>query len=254
MIRRINYTGRQRLNRDDVKIVLHEDIGKPAKFDAIFRFQPHDLPDDATVFVEAYRQTFLMRFDFGTVSKLEAPSNRSLTEFETPDGLLFRIKITSQSPQRGRLLAEADRIPFRRADEVEQDRVPLLPVVPQDLGAEITRVDFADEPRLLINSTLGDFRSLARSPVFMSLVYPQAFREILTRILRIDNYREVDDPNNWRSNWLRYSMMLPGIAAPPEEDDETLTENWIDDVVSAFCKKTEMLERFRSYWTKEQAE
>src|SRR3989442_1117841 len=96
MIRRINYTGRRRISRDDVKIVLYESNGSPAKFDAKLELASYGLPDDAIIFVEAYRQTFLMRFNFGTVSKIEQPSDHFLAEFESPEGILFRVKVTSQ--------------------------------------------------------------------------------------------------------------------------------------------------------------
>src|SRR6266571_2707793 len=105
MIRRINYTGRRRINREDVKIVIYDGNGGPAKFDARLELSSYSLPPDAIVFVEAYRQTFLMRFNFGSISRIELPSDRFLTEFESPEGILFRVKVTSKSPEQGKLLA-----------------------------------------------------------------------------------------------------------------------------------------------------
>jgi hypothetical protein len=254
MIRRINYTGRQRISRDDVKIVVYEKSGSSACFEAKLDLASYDLPADAIVFVEAYRQTFLMRFDFGTCLEIEPPSERFLTEFESTEGILFRVKATSQSPEQGKLLAEADRIPFRRAEEEDEERVPLLPVRSEDLGYVISKVDFTDRPELLVNSSLGDWRGAAISPVFVSLIYPQALREILTRILRIEGYHDTDDPEDWRSKWLRYSTLLPGIAEPPEEDEEAPLDDWIDEVVAAFSKKNEILQKYQTYWKGEQSE
>jgi hypothetical protein len=255
MLRRINYTGRKRIGREDIRIILYEAGVAPAKFDAQLQLAKYALPSDATVFIEAYRQTFLMRFDFGTVSNLKAPADRNLSEFESPEGILFRVKVTSQSPEKGKLLAEADRIPFHRADEEQEDRIPILPVVPQDLGPEITKIDFADEPRLLVNSVLPGYRNLALSPAFMSLVYPAALREILTRILRIERHRDTEDAEDWRSKWLLYSMFLPGIGEPPQEEEEdTVVDDWIDEVITAFTRKFGMLQKFESYWREEQPE
>src|SRR5260370_36167397 len=101
MIRRINYTGRRRISRDHVKIVVCERSGSPASFEATLDLSSYDLPADATVFVEAYRQTFLMRFNFGISSEIEPPSERFLTEFESTERILFRVKATSQSPEQG---------------------------------------------------------------------------------------------------------------------------------------------------------
>ncbi len=248
MIRRINYTGRRRISRDHVQIIIQE--GNPAKFNAKLELAAYRLPADAIIFVEAYRQTLLIRFNYGTVSKIQPPSDLSLNEFESTEGILFRVKVTSQSPEKGKLLAEADRIKFRRTEE-EEERVPLLPVVPQDLGHEITKIDFADEPRLLINSAVGDFRNLALSPFFICLIYPQVLREILTRILRIERYYDTDDPEDWKSRWLQYAMMLPGIEKPPEEDEELQIDDWIDEVVAAFSRKHEMLQHFQNFWQEE---
>ncbi|HMG76107.1 MAG TPA: hypothetical protein VK582_21575 [Pyrinomonadaceae bacterium] len=248
MIRRLNYTDRKRIKREDVDIVLYQRNGTPT-FEVILRLENYGLPDDAVVFIEAYRRTTSMRFAFGTVSNVKAPNDRNLTEFETPDGILFRVKISSDSPQRGKLLAEADRLSFRTPDSETEERVPLLPVQSADLRSEITKLDFGDKPILLINLHLGNWRDIARSPVFASLVYPSALRQILTRIIRIEKFFDTDDVDDWKSHWLNYAMQLPGVGDVPDEDsEESQLDDWIDDVILAFTKKYGMLERFQTYW------
>ena len=250
MIRRFNYTGRKRINRSEVKFVLHPTENGYFVFDASLDFAKHELPPDAVIWVEAYRQTKLMRFKYGNIDSIEPPRDRKLTEFDTSDEILFRVKVTSSSNQPGKLLAEADRIPFHLADEDETDdkREPLLPVVPQDLGHEITRLDFDDKPRLLINSSVEDYRSLALSPVFTSLVYPLILREILVRVLLIDKYDTIDDREEWRSNWLRFALSLPGISELPSVEDEDRILDWIDDAIAAFARRCELSKVFRTYW------
>src|SRR5687767_8442029 len=97
MIRRFNYTGRKRINRSDVKFTLQPADDVHFMFDATLNLAKHELPPEAVVWVEAYRQTRLMRFDFGTIARPQQPANRKLTEFDTSDAILFRVKVTSTS-------------------------------------------------------------------------------------------------------------------------------------------------------------
>ena len=101
-----------------------------------------------------------MRFDFGTVGVLRPPLDRRLTEFDSVEGVLFRVKVIASSEPRGLLIAEADQIRPRQAKDEEDQRVPLLPVVPnRELGDEIFRVEFDSNQTLLkVNDSLGDWR------------------------------------------------------------------------------------------------
>jgi hypothetical protein len=248
--RRLNYTGRQRITRGDVRITACERAGQPPTFDAAIRMEGYRLPADALVCVEAYRQTRWMRFDFGTVGALVPPLDRALTEFESLDQILFRVKVTSASGDRqGLLLAEADQIPIRRPEDSEEERIPLFPVAPDDLGAEVYRVDFSDgPPKLLVNRTVGDWRQVAQSPPFRSLVYSAALRQILTRILCIERYGDIDDAEDWRSRWLRFAVGLSGVGDVPDTEDLDACEVWIDAAVAAFARQFQMTDQFHTFW------
>ena len=142
--------------------------------------------------VEARLQTRWMRFGFGTVGAIAPAADRTLTEFDSPDGIRFSVKVTAASGHPGQLLAEADSIPVRFPGEAEERRNPLLPVKSEDIGHEVYRLDFSnDPPILLVNRAAGDKDAIARSPLFMSIVYPAALREILNRIIHIE---DLDDP------------------------------------------------------------
>src|SRR5437879_6032568 len=84
MIRRLHYTGRIRIHRTDVRLVSREDQGA-VSFDAELRLGEYDLPPEALVFIEAYRQTNWMRFPFGTAGAIQppAPEQRRLREFDS---------------------------------------------------------------------------------------------------------------------------------------------------------------------------
>src|SRR5262249_28332446 len=128
-IRRLNFTGRKRISREHVRIALHEKPGEPASFEAdLGDLKEYKLPADALVFVEARLQTRWMRSPFGPAGAITPCPDRRLTEFDSADGVLFSVKVTSASERSGMMLAEADRIPVRFPGEVEEPRLPLLPV------------------------------------------------------------------------------------------------------------------------------
>jgi hypothetical protein len=253
-IRHLNYTGRKRLLQTDARFTIYESGEGIPKFNAELDLGDYGLPDEAPVVVEAHRQTNYMRFPFGTVAAVLAPENRELVEFDSAEGILFRVKVTSPSEPLGLLLAERDRIQPRRPDEQEDNRISLLPVKPdQDLGAQVFQVDFNDGPILRINASVGDWRAVARDPVFVSLVYPQALREVLTRIALIDGLPDAEDPDDWRSQWLRFAGTLPGMSTVPSEHSEGVLDNWIDEAVASFSRQSDIIDRFGQYWSGEGA-
>ena len=95
--------------------------GRGWGFEAVFELDGCELPAEALVFVEAYRQTTWMRWAWGTVGALQPPANRALAEFDSPDDVLFRVRVTSPgTPEEphGLLPAEADRVRLRSPEEL----------------------------------------------------------------------------------------------------------------------------------------
>ncbi|HEX9723992.1 MAG TPA: hypothetical protein VGC53_06885 [Vicinamibacteria bacterium] len=251
-IRRLNYTGRKRIRQTDCQINLEAEEGGVSRFRADIRLDGYELPPNALVFVEAYRQTSWMRFRFGTVGQIRPWDEPRLIDFSSSEGVLFRVRVTSQFAPRGVLLAEADRIRPRRADREDEDREPLLPARPvENLGAQIYKVDFQYEPILLINKDVGDWQGLTQDRTFQALALPVVLREILTRILHIEKYTELDDEVDWKSKWLRLATRLPGVTDPPLEGEGDRIDDWIDDAVASFSRKFKIMERFSHYWTGE---
>lgn len=251
-IRRINYTNKKRINQKDVKIhVYPSDNGSPI-FDANLNLNKYKLPQESKVFVEAYRQTSWMRFDFGEIGNIQSTSNRVLTEFDVPEVIRFRVKVTSADQTNGLLLAEADQIQPSFPEEEEDERFSLLPAKPdEDLQDQVYKLNLDDRPILLINSKVGDWRTVARDPVFISLVYPNVLREILNRILYVEAHFDTDLMSDWRSQWLYFASRLPGVSEPPDEQQVDKIDDWINEAVSAFCRYFDIQEHFMSYWLSE---
>lgn len=250
MLRRLNYTKRKRIRREDARITIRKEKNGNV-FDVALRLANYELPGEGRVFVEAYRQAQYMRFDFGQVGAVRIPEDRLLRDFDSGEGVLFRVKVVTATDPRGLLLAEADQIrPCKSTDE-DDSRIPLLPVVPDNtMDHEIWCLEFDDQETLLkVNSALGDWSALVRDPVFLALVVPAVFRTVLWRILLHEEHRDTEDGDDWRSRWLRFAVGLPGVCDPPADQDEARLNDWIDNAASAFCRRHSIRKSYESYWT-----
>jgi hypothetical protein len=241
-IRRLNYTDRRRIARHDVQLRLVNPPDRPVYFEAHVDLSKYDLPVDGKISIEAYRQTARQRFPWGTVSVPNAPADTSLKEFDSPDAVLFRVRVTDAGVRRGVLLAEADQIRPTLADDDDSSRIPLLPPAGGDLGDEIWRVEIEGRPILRINSKLPNWREAARSDQFRALVFPSAFRQVLQYILLVEGYTDTDDPEAWQSQWLLFATSIPGVPGVPKGSEEQ--REWIEDAASAFARRTRLRARY----------
>jgi hypothetical protein len=250
MLRRFNYTGRKKILHEHVPISLTG--SKPLwGFDIdLSHVGSYELPSTARIYVEAYEQAAYMRFDFGTIGSVAPPpkESRVLSEFEGSDSVRFRVKVVDHSAE-AKLLAEADGILPLAPEETEQNRLPLLPVRHYDLGQELWKIGFEEgtenRPTLLVNNFIEDRTAFVRSPAFTSLAWPAILREILVRILVIEDYRELDDRNDWRCLWLQFARtFIPGRALPPEREESF---EWIADAVTAFSEKNGLLAKYKEH-------
>jgi hypothetical protein len=250
MPQRLNYTGRQKILKQDVSIRVREQLDG-LSFDADLRLAEYKLDPQARVYVEAYRSasTAWDRWDFGRVGLLSPPEQRRLDKFGGADGVLFRVKVSATDQAIGKLLAEADAIrPLLPDDPGHGD--PLIKPEPGPIGSEPWLVRFDDDmPVLVINEKLPGWKSLVMDPLFRSLVAPAVMRQILNRILIIDrNTGDDENPADWRGRWIRYAQSLPGVAGEiqpmePDQSNATDVEWWIDTAVSSFAARSGLFDR-----------
>ncbi len=244
---RLNFTGRRRISKNHVTIRV-TGIGGIETFNAELQLGSYNFPDSAAVIIEAFRQLELVRFDFGTVGNPAPPASCRLSEFGTLVGVRFRIKIVSTDEPKGRLLAVGDRITPQNAEQQSLSRVPLLAVRAQDLGREVWRLDFADEPFLLVNPRVVAKKQLVQSVEFQSLVLPEIFRSILQRILLVEQIRVSDDSDDWTSRWLKFAESMPGVGAVPHRADPESDRDWIDAAIGSFCRWRNVDRQFTGFW------
>jgi hypothetical protein len=244
LIRRFNYTGRRRIPRSRIVIRVSENCPRQ-QFDARLDLDGLRLPKEAAVFVEAYHRATYKRYSFGTIGSPHVPVSRGL------DGIpvrrpLFRVKVVLVRDGIAYIMAAADKVVPESIEHKEDSRQSLLPVEYEDLGDRVWALDLeSDWPRLILNRRFEGIREAARSaPGFLTLVYPEIFRAILSRILDEGRFDPDCDDDDWGTLWLRFACRELGQPRPPHHEGEA-TE-WIDGAVNSFCARTHVATTFES--------
>jgi hypothetical protein len=118
----------------------------------------------------------------------------------------------------------------------------------QDLGREVWRLDFSDEPMLLVNPRVVPKKHLVESIEFQTLALPEILRSILNRILLVEKVRSAEDSDDWTSRWLRFAESMPGVGKIPETDNPAADVDWIDAAISSFCRWRNVDQQFTTFW------
>lgn len=239
--RRINHTGRRRIDKSRVEIILDGEPGSQ-KFTASVNFAGLNLPPDAPVHIEAYQRYALQRFDCGTVATFSLPPDSRLTELDKDLPIQFRVKVVDTAGPKGRLLAAVRGIRASNEEPDAEGRERLLPVVSRDMGELPWRINLQVDsmPELALNNRIpGSIERIRHDPSFQAMVFPAAVRSILSWIY----WRElVGGEEEWVSRWLAFAGAIIGEEAP-NGDDPTEVETWIEDVVNAFSQKHSLCTR-----------
>jgi hypothetical protein len=238
MIKRVNFTGRRRLTRECVSIVVH--AGSPRTFDAAIDLSGSRMPDTAAVYIEATSagSSVVQRFSFGTAGRISPPVDRQLTDVDGQN-VFFHLKVVDQTERVGRLLGVAERIRPEEADTSDEaGSVGILPIEEADLGQQLWRLEFGEsDVTLLVNSEAPDLKGrLKWDPSFFAAIYPAVVNMILKAALDGGDLED-EDATRWQTQWLRFGKSLhPEGAEPPilDADDQ---QEWVDEVVSAFAER-----------------
>ena len=245
MIRKFNYTGRKKIKRSNVRIDLMRDSNGQRFFNSGLQFDDLELSSNAHVYVEAYHRSGYQRFDFGTVGDRKIPTDRKLKNISDSAIPLFRVKVVDRSTSHGRILAAVDKVRPENIDNIPAGSQSLLFVEYDDLGNKIWQLDLeGDWPVLKLNQHVEEISLIASSDNrFLSLVYPEVFRQILNRIIIEDEHTDPECDDDWPSLWLKLACFLPGMAIPPQTS-KPAQHAWIEKAVEVFCANFNMLEKF----------
>jgi hypothetical protein len=129
-------------------------------------------------------------------------------------------------------------------------RKGILPIDAREMGQELWQLDLdGPDAVLFVNKDVPALKDMARTdPFFYAVVYPQVVRQVLTKaILTGGDIDDVDD-DRWQNLWLRFGQGLHSAKQkPPTKDelqDNEYGDDWIEDVVEAFCSMHQMKEKF----------
>lgn len=237
--RRFNYTKQLRIAQADILISVRDTRPPAASF--TLALESYELPPDAPVVVEAYADWTQTRFEVGSVAHLKTTEPLLLSEFDSADGIRFRVKVLGTGEQGGLILAEADRI-----SPVEEQTAPegrsFVRVRSADTGHEVWRLRFDEAgPVVEVSDKLADWRSSVRSDAFRALVLPSVLRSLLREAVTTG---EGDDSGDWSADAVRVGRSLTG-SEPPDPEDSDALDDWCDDACSRMAKNVLALEAAR---------
>lgn len=189
------------------------------------------------------------RFYFGEAGKIEPPTSRKLVELEG-ENVFFTLKVVDRTEAFGRILGMAEHIrPHRAGKQTVAGRRGILPIEPVDLGQQLWRLEFRErDVFLLVNKNAPGLLDRVRSdPVFYAVVYPEVVRHILSSAIE-ENVDPDDEDDRWPVLWLRFGKLLhPARTTPPKPDDPVGDrEEWVEEVVNAFCETHALKDKFQA--------
>ncbi len=241
MKRRFNYTGRKKIAREKVKINLVNVNDQIRSLKADIELDGNSYPPDSKVYLEAYHKTDNKRFDLGPLDQHMKVDNLSLEEITYLDKISFRVMVVSEKMEIGKIYGHADGI----KPENKYERKSILPVdFSRDLGQQIWKLEFNDDPTLYLNNQIFSIEMLAKSdPLFFMYVYPAVIKEILMTMIFAQGVDDVTEPTyEWQSSWLSFAKKyllnekIPDSLNPSDPTfDKALAIEWIEKVVEEFC-------------------
>ena len=233
MLRRLNYTDRKRINKNNIKISIIGEEDEEKSFRVFIDLNGLNLPGESIVYIEAYhRMMQSQRYAFGTVNRFSHPDDTSLGVLGLTANLKFRVIVVDEN---GKLLASAEKIGIERA--VKEDS--RLPVEQADLGYLLWNIKMEGTdggPILELNERIPAIKTVAaHDPRFIHSVYPAVLREILIHMAVYLNIDLHSPDVDWQNNWTLFSERI--FISPPEgrySDAKDDIIEWINGVVNAF--------------------
>ncbi len=230
MKRRSNPTGLIELSDVQVKIELTE-VGDERSFALKnINLGKDVLPSEAIVVCVVRAGRSAERYELGRLDSWDK-SPKVLRDIDASEVPKFRVLI--RDPNSPKLLASAENIRLRDPGQSES----LIPIDIVDLGQLAWRYREDDEdgaPTLQVNKLLYPSAAAAEQDAqFIGLVLPEALRRVCWTIVEVPD--GLDDPSNWRSQWVWWLTGLGVTLPPPPKSASQAADIWVEGVVEKFC-------------------
>lgn len=246
MSRRFNFTGRVKILKEDVKILL-EPQGNKQICNVQLRLDGYNLPPDAEVVVEAERGRVLrIRHNWGLAGKAFTAEGSSsqfdITSMGDPEDVRYRVLVVE--PGSYRLLATAEGVEAHNTQDGQAPQRSLLPIVMRDLHGGVWELENMDEtPTLALDSALGTKQEIKSSPILLSLL-PGVIRAILTYLAHDQQGTGKDDESetaedNTSNRWLELGEKWAGCPYPSNAEHRDI-DDWAQKAVTGFCKEKKL--------------
>ncbi|MDP6356245.1 MAG: hypothetical protein QF473_14135 [Planctomycetota bacterium] len=246
-LRKLNYTGRQKIPRHCAAFNIQEGTDGENRFDLDLSLGSTKFADESLILVEAYNRDLSKQFLWGTVSKPVAPQDNMITSLGVPADIKFRLKIVGpvdDGNNAPKILGRADGlVPNDGSDDDQTARDSIISVRPASLGAIAWKLSYPDDlnltPILMINKAIPKaIVKLQTDPVYMALILPSVVREVFMKIAESvvggeDDENPRDNPDSWPMRWIRFAETEMGDSPLDWEtlDDFDRVESYIDEVV-----------------------
>jgi hypothetical protein len=250
MLKRINYTDRRRIPRNQVAVKV--DPTDPASFTIDL---PADLlsnPDMETAYVDitSAGNSEVLRHRLTWTGSCLARGPYPLGRISWKKAI-FDIKVVETAGEDpGRILRRASRLKAVGAGGEAQDEAThqLLTTIREPLGEQVWTLRFTDEVTLVINDalTMSEEQFVAHQ-AFASLVFPEICRRAVEWALVSEGVLPGDlnaEETSSAALWVRFAIdMAPDAECPltptggwtPHNRSEL--DEWIDEVVRALCRR-----------------
>lgn len=251
--KRIKFLSRKKILQKDIQVRL-DAIGGTKRFTAAVDLSSYEFPPEAHVVIEAKQLLETLRFDMGTVRQPKAPAPIDISRLRG-ERVIFNLLVLEAESARKLGAAETIR-PNVQTGESEQS-IPLLPVDASERTAPLLwRVDYTDNdqeghtdsPVLMVDSVAADNSAafFMQDAAVRAMVLPSAMREVLTKLLLIDQSEYEPASRSWRNSWLRFASRLVGEEPPAVSGTNFKEEaaDWVSSAVSRLAQSAAFLDGY----------
>lgn len=252
---RIRLSGRKHLPRGCVRISSHlVDGERRLELSILRRHYFQTFPPESRVKLRLFENKLSETAVFGTIRDLRQPRVVRLKKraFLAPSCQLCVVATTGDST--GMLLGSTDSWTLSLTDDPQQglERKGILMFQAAPIQPRVWRVDVREDdyPVVYLDSQIPQASTWVRSdPVFVSCVLPAIIREIFENIL--ESWEDQDE-GSWMSDWISWAQLfLPGMGPPSPDATREERNEWIDSLLSSFCRQHDMLGRLLGNFAKE---